>query len=125
MKRTMQNMKRTIMMAFATMLGVAFGAELYVDRSGANGAYTSINAAIQAANAYDTIYVRPGVYDNNPAANTESSYSDVPAVVYVTKPLHIVATSSNPADTHIVGRFDPDTIADSTMKGARAYTHYG
>ena len=109
--------KLLILVGLTTGLSV-LGAELSVDRTGADGAYTSINAAIQAANSYDTIWVRPGVYDNDPGANTESSYPDVPAVVYVTKPLYIIATSSNPADTHIVGRFDPDTVGDNAKKGA-------
>ena len=110
-------MKRLIKLMCAVAFGSTFGAELYVDRSGADGAYTSINAAIAAADPYDTILVRPGVYDNNPAANTESSYSDVPAVVYVTKPLTIRATSDNPADTHIVGSPDPDVVAGGDAYG--------
>ena len=111
-------MKRTITLVFATALGAAFGAELYVDRSGADGAYTSINAAIAAAHDYDTILVRPGIYDNDAAENTESDYSDVPAVVYVTKPLNILATSSDPGDTHIVGRLDAEAVAGGDERGA-------
>lgn len=109
-------MKRIITLAFATALGAAFGAELYVDRSGANGAYTSINAAIAAAHDYDTIFVRPGIYDNDAAENTEAT--DVPAIVYVTKPLNILATSDNPGDTHIVGHLDAEAVAGGDERGA-------
>ena len=113
-------MKRELVLASALIGMSAFAGELYVDRSGADGAYTSINAAIGAAADGDTIWVKPGVYDNEPAANAEApeAYPDVPAVVYVTKPVKIIATDPDPSKTAIVGRFDPETKDVSGKKGA-------
>ena len=113
-------MKIELLLASALIGVSAFAGELYVDRSGADGAYTSINAAIGAAADGDTIWVKPGVYDNEPAANAEApeAYPDVPAVVYVTKPVKIIATDPDPSKTAIVGRFDPETKDVSGKKGA-------
>lgn len=112
----------TVLAAMTAVVCVSVhAADLYVDRSNPVGTYASINAAIRAANDYDTIWVRPGVYDNDPAVNVEAESEtepDIPAIVYVTKPLNIIATSSDPAATMIVGRLDPNAVARGDRFGA-------
>jgi len=74
---------------------------LYVDCNGTKE-YTTIQAAVDAANEGDTIWVLPGTYatggrvDGNGFTNR----------VYISKGLTLRATSSNPDDTHIVGAKD-------------------
>ena len=86
--------------AFASAFTV--GADsLYVDCNGTKD-YTTIQAAVDAANEGDTIWVLPGTYatggrvDGNGFTNR----------VYISKGLTLRATSSNPDDTHIVGAKD-------------------
>jgi pectin methylesterase-like acyl-CoA thioesterase len=47
---------------------------LLVDKTGGNGAYTTIQAAINAAEAGDTILIAPGNYDEDGRADTSNIY---------------------------------------------------
>ncbi len=56
-------------LAVVFISGVCFGATIYVDQSG-GGDYTTINAAISNAYSDDTVYVGPGVYEENVVITT-------------------------------------------------------
>ena len=75
--------------------------------------YGTIQDGINAAPSGGTVLVAPGVYDKGETVNAENS-DDVPARVYVTKPLTIVSLEG--ADvTHIVGRLDAESLAAGMM----------
>ncbi len=77
--------------------------------------YGTIQEGINAAAEGGTVLVARGVYDQGETANAENA-DDVPARVYVTKPLTIVSLEG--ADvTHIVGRLDAASLVGGT-KGA-------
>ena len=48
----------------------AAGAELFVDATGANGAYTTIQAAVDAAAEGDVVTVAPATYSRGGRANS-------------------------------------------------------
>ena len=74
--------------------------------------YGTIQEGINAAAEGGTVLVAPGVYDQGETTNAENA-DDVPARVYVTKPLTIVSLEGAEA-THIVGRLDADSLANGT-----------
>ena len=85
-----------------------------------SGDYTTIQDAIDAASAGDTIWVKPGVYASGGAvsAYADGSIKDCLSRVLVKKRLNIIATSGNPDDTHIVGAADPESrYGDATYGG--------
>ena len=77
------------------------------DGTRAATAFGTIQEAIDAAAADDTIYVLPGVYDKG-SRRSESAEGDSLTRVLVTKPLRIISTEGAAA-THIVGAPDPAT----------------
>lgn len=79
----------------------ATAADLYVDCHG-NAPYSTIQAAVDAAQSGDTVYVRPGIYDNGGGVDAAEGTNRV----HITKSLTLAATSDDPADTVIVGAFD-------------------
>lgn len=104
---------------------------LFVDKSGADGAYRTIQDAVDAAEAGATIFVRPGIYDEGGKTFSHTYASDDSGVlkgktfdltnrVYITKSLTLQATSSNPADTHIVGARDLNPIGNTLGIGPAA-----
>lgn len=66
-------------------------ATLYVDKTGAGGAYTTIQAAVDAATASDTVFVKNGVYDSGTTKDAFSTAMD--NRVYITKSITIVGES--------------------------------
>ena len=97
---------KSIVMAFAiATAGVCFADEFTVAKDG-SGDFTTIQEAVDAASAGDTIWVKPGVYDQG-----GKTYGDgFVDRVYIDKRLNIIATSSDPADTVIKGAKDPDHL---------------
>lgn len=113
-------MKRLLAaLAFACALAyVGSAGELTVAQDG-TGDYTVIQDAIDNAQAGDTIWVKPGVYATGGRLNEnyDGGVRDFSRVL-VTKQLNIIATSDNPADTHIVGAPDPESrYGDQTYGG--------
>lgn len=108
------NMRTAVAAVAVGLAAVAFAdpATLVVDRSGAAGAYVSIQAAVDAANAGDTILVKPGVYDNGFKTYT---YTDDASVTHtftnrvtLTKKLHLKAEGLAD-ETVILGAWDGGT----------------
>lgn len=102
-------MKKLVLIALGAVTSVASAREWTVDAQG-GGDYKVIQEAIDAADAGDTIWVKPGVYATGGRATSEGS--DNLARVLLTKPLTLAATSGDPADTHIVGAPDPNSALD-------------
>ena len=108
-------MKKTLMWLATAVAAAAFADEIYVDCNGTKD-YTTIQAAVDAANEGDTIWVLPGTYatggrvDGNGFTNR----------VYIDKALTLRATSSNPDDTHIVGARDTTPSGDAQGRGPAA-----
>ena len=106
-------MKRTILFAAACAAGLAWGKTWWVDAQatgemdGSEAApFATIQAAIDAAEAGDTVKVRPGVYDTGDnKLNDNDSERNLSRVV-VDKKLRIESTDGA-ARTHIVGASDP------------------
>lgn len=98
-------MKKLVLIALGAVTSVASAREWTVDAQG-GGDYKVIQDAIDAADAGDTIWVKPGVYATGGRATSEGA--DNLARVLLTKPLTLAATSDDPADTHIVGAPDPN-----------------
>ncbi len=98
-------MKKLVFIALGAVASVASAREWIVDANG-GGDYTVIQDAIDAAAAGDTVWVKPGVYATGGRKTSEGT--DNTARVLLTKPLTLAATSSDPADTHIVGAPDPN-----------------
>ena len=84
------------------------------DGTTAATAFGTIQEAIDAAAANDTVYVLPGVYDKGDR-RSEAAEGDSLTRVLVTKPLRIISTEGAAA-THIVGAPDPAT-KDTVHKG--------
>ena len=97
---------KSIVMAFAiATAGVCFADEFTVAKDG-SGDFTTIQEAVDAASAGDTIWVKPGVYDQG-----GKTYGDgFVDRVYIDKRLNIIATSADPADTVIKGAKDADHL---------------
>ena len=107
-------MKTTIQMAFAAILAATasvFGATNYVDcalddYTGHDGsswekAFKTIQQAVDASTAGDTVLVAPGVYDEGTKTDSKGSTNRV----YLTKQLTIKGVAGA-GSTHIVGRWD-------------------
>ena len=107
-------MKTTRQMAFAAILAAtasAFGATNYVDcalddytdHDGSSWAkaFKTIQQAVDASTAGDTVLVAPGVYDEGTKADSKGSTNRV----YLTKQLTIKSVAGA-GSTHIVGRWD-------------------
>ena len=99
--------------------------DLYVDKTGEGGAYTTIQAAVDAANVDDTVWVRPGVYDEGGKTFEYTYKADASGPlkgqtfnltnrIHITKRITLRATSDDPADTHIVGTRDPNPADGNT-----------
>ena len=91
-------MKKTLMLLATAVAAAAFADEIYVDCNGTKD-YATIQAAVDAANDGDTIWVLPGTYATGGKLDGKGFLNRV----YISRPLTIRATSSNPADTLIVG----------------------
>ena len=116
-------MKRLVLIASGAAVFAASAREWTVDVQG-GGDYTTIQEAVDAASSGDTIWVKPGVYATGGRRTTESGGKDNYSRVLLTKPLTLVATSSDPADTHIVGAPDPTPVyegKDYEGRGPESY----
>lgn len=74
----------------------------------------TIQAAVNAAAAGDTVKVRPGVYDEG--YGMPSAEPDCRNRVYINKALTLESTDGAEA-THIVGAYDPDTLGTAGLLG--------
>ena len=94
----------------------AMGGMFYVATNGIDAAgrgseenpFKTIQYAIDSATADSTIWVKPGVYDEGGATNTEGNGGTHMNRVVLTKRVHLKSTDGA-AVTHIVGAPDPDT----------------
>ena len=101
-------MKHEIIASVLFGAACAFGGDsVWVDReSGIDGEgrggestpFASIQAAVEAASDGDTVYVRPGIYDNGFKVD---AHGNTNRVMVSDKKLRIVATGTR-AETHIV-----------------------
>ena len=109
-------MNRTFMvLVTAVAAAVACADDIYVDCNGTKD-YATIQAAVNAASAGDTVWVLPGVYDAGGYVDA-NGYTNR---VYINKSIRLVATSSNPDDTHIVGALDTTPSGDVHGRGPAA-----
>lgn len=99
-------MNKLILTALAVLgaVHVAPADTLVVDKTGADGAYTTIQAAISAAEAGDTIFVKAGVYETG--STTDGFSTPMENRVYVNKSVKILGESRE----------------QTIIKGARATT---
>ena len=104
-----------ILVATAAVAATSAASEFYVSPDGADAAgrgseespFRTIQYAIGQAARGDTIWVKPGTYDQGGAVNTVSGSTHMNRVL-LTKMVHLKSTDGA-AVTHIVGAPDPDT----------------
>lgn len=109
----------------ATMsVSSAFAAEWFVDKSRPNDdgdgtsvetAKRTIQAAVEAASAGDTITVLPGVYDEGLSV-TDQDGNPLRCRVFIDKTLTL-RSRDGAAVTHIVGQHDPSTESNTARYG--------
>ena len=115
---------RCSILVFASAVACAtFAKTVYVDVARPNDAGDglswetakhTIQAAVEAAAAGDTVLVRPGVYDEG--YGMPSAEPDFRNRVYINKALTLESTDGAEA-THIVGAYDPDTVNTAGLLG--------
>ena len=100
----------------------AFGAELFVNPSGANGAHTTIQAAVDAAAEGDIVTVAPGTYASGGKAyswtQTDGTTYSSTDRVWISKRIHL-RSSGGASVTKIQGGRDSDN-ADLKGVGPKA-----
>ncbi len=105
-----------VALSAATISASAIASEYYVATDGVDAAgrgseaspFHTIQYAIDQAAAGDTIWVKPGIYDQGGAQNTGSDGIKHTNRVVLTKKIHLKSTDGASA-THIVGAPDPST----------------
>ena len=115
-------MKTKVLLAVGACAAALFGfADEWTVAQDGSGDYTTIQDAIDASTtkAGDTIWVKPGVYATGGRSTAYDTGITDYARVLVTKRLNIIATSDDPADTHIVGAADPVSAYDGRTYGGR------